>query len=183
MPKTVMRVWKNKRSRLELMVQTESSAVWMQTPNSSVAEKRAIKREKNSTQVRIQILTGTRKMGQIVSKWVYMESFQHWLNRIVKWRFEVFLFSFFFSPRNMIVNIERKSQMRPASVGVYNKHNIFRCVNLVFWRWSLEMNVDRRRKGEKKNSQMIWLSFCFCALVYSLMCHKVTKNMLFLKLL
>lgn len=69
--------------------------------------------------------------------------------------------------------------MRPGSVGVYNKHNIFRCVNLVFWRWSLEMNVDQRRKGEKKFTDDRIKSFCFCALVYSLMFHKVTKNMFF----
>lgn len=31
------------------------------------------------------------KLGQITSKYIYMDGFQHWLNRIVKWRFEVFL--------------------------------------------------------------------------------------------
>lgn len=31
------------------------------------------------------------ELGQITSKYIYMDGFQHWLNRIVKWRFEVFL--------------------------------------------------------------------------------------------
>lgn len=70
-----------------------------------------------------------------MSKYIYMDGFQHWLNRIVKWRFEVFLTEEYDCKHG-----GGKSQKRPRFVWVYNIFS-FR-VNLVFWSLS-ERRIDQ----------------------------------------
>lgn len=69
---------------------TGGCAVGMQRQDSSVTDRRDIKGGKEQQVGENMDHTGG-KLGQITSKYIYMDGFQHWLNRIVKWRFEVFL--------------------------------------------------------------------------------------------